>query len=220
MATARKTTKTKTTKRKSKYSDEQIAEFRRLDQERTDAADAVLEDPAALERMAVALRGASARVLGYSERNQALLWTQASEQGFRLTDVDTARGWAGRGRSIRPECKFKGLRITAPRGDRTEDRKDKDGGGTDAPPKDTAPKESAGKDGAGEGGEKKRSPLFRMMSVFDIAQTQDAFADEPDGDAVGPRTAGEVADEDAELLRQAEDAEAFADELAGQQVTS
>ncbi|WP_367139283.1 hypothetical protein [Saccharothrix sp. HUAS TT1] len=205
MAGTRKKPAKRTTKRKSKWTPEQIAQFRAADEARAAAADAVLEDPAAMQRMEVALRGASARVRGYSPRNRALLWTQAAEQGFRLTDVDTPLGWARRGRAIHPDHKFKGLRITAPRGD-DEDKAQKDGASPEKPP--------TGQDAAGD---EKKQPRFRMTSVFDVAQTVDALADERDDDGTtGPRTADEVAAEDAELLRQAEDADAFAAALAGQ----
>jgi antirestriction protein ArdC len=95
----------------------------------------------------------SPKVLRYSLRNQALLVSQAKQRGMSLTDVDSFAGWKNRGRCVRKG--EHGLRIVAPKGtDTSED----------------AAQEQVISANENESDEKLRV-RFRMMTVFDISQT-------------------------------------------------
>jgi len=89
------------------------------------AGRAALRDPeqvAQHARRAVAEGAAS--LSRFSLRNQMLLWVQAEEKGISLTDVDTYKGWARRGR--KPARPRDYLLVTVPkRGSRkATDRQD------------------------------------------------------------------------------------------------
>lgn len=94
----------------------------------------------------------SPKILGYSLRNQAMLIAQASDRGIVLTDVDTFRGWVERGRCVRRG--ERGLRIVAPRG--IDDGEDADAESNSAEEEEE---------------EVEGRPVFRMVAVFDISQT-------------------------------------------------
>lgn len=135
---------------RKQYTDEEIAGFQKKTDDLNDRADAIMDNPSGPEMTAIAaaLPQVSARIQGYSPRNQVLLFMQAAEQGFTLTDVATARQWRELGRPVRPDQKWCGLRIAAVKGSDTEHVNDGKGG--------VAVKERI---------------LFRMISVFDISQT-------------------------------------------------
>ncbi|MEV6967562.1 hypothetical protein AB0M47_20905 [Hamadaea sp. NPDC051192] len=156
-STRRKTTKG-TGRRASRYTPEQIEQFKAADAALTARADDALADPAGRMVTAVITRtlagGLSARILGYSLRNQALLMTQAEDLGIELSDVDTGKGWRARGRAVvdrRP------MRIVRPKG-------------RDARPEDqAADAEPVEQDGDGD----QAGPVrFRMMTVYDVSQTE------------------------------------------------
>jgi hypothetical protein len=155
----------RTTKRRGRstwYSAEQrearaAADARLFDQSTDDLADPELIE----RRMREALSGASSRVLGYSLRNQMLLFAQAEERGIRLRDVDTFKGWRQRGWQVRRG--EQGLRIVRPVGlDKAESDPDHD------EPDHTS------------GSEQDEAPRvrFRFMTVFDIAQTDQIVSDD------------------------------------------
>jgi N-terminal domain of anti-restriction factor ArdC len=119
-------------------------------------AGALLADPDAVAAMVTRLVtvSRSPKVLRYSLRNQALLVSQAEQRGISLTDVDSFAGWKNRGRCVRKG--EHGLRIVAPKGtDTSEDAKQEEVTNT----KDT-----------NESSEELRM-RFRMMTVFDVSQT-------------------------------------------------
>ena len=153
-------TTTRNKPRRSSYTPEQRAERARLDAELLDrAAEKLAGDESVIgDWIRDAVTGMSPRILGYSLRNQMLLMDQAADRGIVLRDVDTFRGWKRRGRSVRKGTQ--GLRIIRPVGITDDDAS----GNTD----DEAP---APAQPAGDGDEKATRPLFRMMVVFDISQT-------------------------------------------------
>lgn len=146
---------------------EEIAERRASDRELGQLVADIIDDPAAVSQMQAALGagGVSAKVLGYSPRNQAMLLTQCEARGIRLVDVDSPAGWRKRGRKIRPHVA--GLRIVAPRGEITDNTPDATGLDT-APARDTAAPPGPG-DTAQDTGQD--TVLFRMISVFELSQT-------------------------------------------------
>jgi len=158
--------------RRSRYSEAEQAERAAHDAHVSAVADQVLTDPAAVAQLIRQLGGSctSPRVLRYSLRNQILVHTQARDRGIALVDVDSVRGWRQRGRGVRRG--ERGLRIVAPMGtDAAADTPE----GAEAQPADPVA-ESTGR------------PLFRMVSVFDISQTDgaDNAADNAAGNAGGP----------------------------------
>ncbi|GAA1616570.1 hypothetical protein GCM10009789_83240 [Kribbella sancticallisti] len=163
------TTKTRRKTRKT-YTDEQRQAFQERHAALAAEADAALTDPELGARVA-ALLGGGSRLLSYSLRNQALLMKQAAERGMSLHEVDTFKGWQSRGRQVRKG--EKGLQIVRPRG--------RDGGQepneADAVEAIVLPREEAA--GEEEGGKTR----FRVMTVFEISQTEgpeetDVIADE------------------------------------------
>ncbi len=154
------------TRRTSRYTDEQRAERARQDGELLDRAARTLAGDAQVigDFVRQAVGGMSSRILGYSLRNQMLLMDQAADRGMRLTDVDTFRGWLGRGRCVRRG--EQGLRIIRPVGTIGEDAK-----GNDDP---EAPDHQAENEEARAG-----RVLFRMMVVFDLSQTDVAEGADP-----------------------------------------
>jgi antirestriction protein ArdC len=97
---------------------------------------------------------------GYSERNSLLLAMQAAERGLVVTDVDGYRAWQGRGRQVRKG--ETGLRILAPAGN-----------GMTKAEQQAAEAEETRLQAAGEpaGEQPKRRQYFRLVSVFDVSQT-------------------------------------------------
>ncbi len=139
------------------YSPEQRDAREQADRVLRERARELLADPAAVAAMVTQLVtvSRSPRVLGYSLRNQALLVGQARERRMTMTDVDSFRGWRDRGRCVRTG--ERGLRIVAPRGTDTSE--------------DTEPAEEINPEaGPGEPGETSRARV-RMVTVFDISQT-------------------------------------------------
>lgn len=178
----RKTSK----KSKSRYSAEQVAGFRRRDTEIMNGSTDRLEDLDAVRRIAhqMASGGVSLRILSYSVRNQILLHDQADERGFRLTDVDTAKGWRSRGRHIkRGET---GLRLVRPV---TKQAKDEEPGTDrgDAEPEQAEAEEQ--EDASDE--ETARKPKFRTGVVFDVSQTAEIPPEDSDECADCTAEAGE-----------------------------
>lgn len=151
---------------------EEVAERRAADRELSQLVNEVLDDPAVLSRMQATLDtgGVSAKVLGYSPRNQAMLLAQCEARGIRLVDVDSPGGWRARGRKIRPHVA--GLRIVAPRGEtRTESRGDPSAAVTHTganTSRDT--NGDTGRDAGADTGQD--TVLFRMISVFELSQTE------------------------------------------------
>lgn len=118
-------------------------------------AGALLADPDAVAAMVAQLVtvSRSPKVLRYSLRNQALLISQAEQRGMNLTDVDSFAGWKNRGRCVRKG--EHGLRLVAPKGtDTSEDTK----------------QEEVISANENESSEELRM-RFRMMTVFDVSQT-------------------------------------------------
>ncbi|WP_143229950.1 DNA methyltransferase family protein [Actinophytocola xanthii] len=166
-------------RQRGKYqaSPEEVAERRASDRELSQLVHEVLDDPAAVSRMQDSLSagGVSAKVLGYSPRNQAMLLTQCEARGIQLVDVDSPAGWRKRGRKVRPHVA--GLRIVAPRGEtRTAatDATARTAPGTpavaNAPSTDGGTGSGAGGDTGGESSQD--TVLFRMISVFELSQTE------------------------------------------------
>jgi hypothetical protein len=150
--------------RSSRYSEQQRAARAAADAELFDQSTADLADPELIERrMRAALSGMSPRILGYSLRNQMLLFSQAEQRGMSLRDVDTFKGWCQRGRQVRRG--EQGLRIVRPVG------LDK-GSDTEAEPDHDERDRSTG-------GEQDEAPRvrFRFMAVFDISQTDEVVAE-------------------------------------------
>ncbi|MEV6350980.1 ArdC family protein [Actinoplanes sp. NPDC051851] len=176
-----------TRRRASRYTDEQVAEYRRRDAEIMDSSTARLEDGDTVRRFAhqMATGGVSDRVLSYSVRNQILLHTQAEERGFRLTDVDTAKGWRTRGRHIKKG--ETGLRLVRPV---TKQPKDADpAAGQAEPQRDAEERDEA--DDEGDGDEKTRKPKFRTGVVFDLSQTAEIPPENSDACAECEAEAGQ-----------------------------
>ncbi|MFD1049720.1 ArdC-like ssDNA-binding domain-containing protein, partial [Kibdelosporangium lantanae] len=156
-------------RKKRTYTPEQIAEWEARDNALRAAVKDVLDDADAVTAIITRLmRVTSARVLGYSLRNQVMLYLQARERGFELTDVDTFAGWCKRGRVVREGQT--GLRIVAPRG--RDDKHDPDDDDTRSqPPTEPNP------DGQGD---KPKRGRFGMTKVFDVWQTTELTDDEHD----------------------------------------
>lgn len=175
MPAKRKTSTSKSGGKRRSYSPEEIAEFRRRDQEFLDKTTANLEDADHVRAYAerAARGGVSARVRNYSLRNQILLDVQATERGFVLTDVDTFVGWLARGYQV--QRGQSGLRVVAPR--RKDRPKDADpagdgSGSTEAEPDDDRD-DADDADDAGDGGTGEPKPpkrKFHTLTVFDVHQ--------------------------------------------------
>lgn len=151
------------------YSEEEKQARRLTDKKLRENADALLDDPeqvAAMFRVFAALPEGS-RVRSYSERNQALLFGQAEERGIALVDVDTFRGWRVRGRKVKKGAR--GLRIVAPKGHEQQSEQ------ADRP--DTAPITAPSTEPAPNGKDDGESLRFRMVSVFDVSQTEEAVTE-------------------------------------------
>lgn len=148
--------------RRRRPTDAERQQRRQRDRELRQAADELLQTPEQAAQLDTYLTTAavSARVRGYSLRNQALLYTQATARGIPLSDVATYRQWAEQGRQVRRG--EVGLRIVAPKGQqhRGEDTQAK--AETDADSADAAAEES---------GECSGRTRFRMTTVFDLSQT-------------------------------------------------
>lgn len=86
-----------------------------------------------------------------------MLTTQAEDRGMTLTDVDSFRGWIERGRCVRKG--ERGLRIVAPKG-------------TEPPDDDSAER-------ADQGDGEDIRVRFRMVTVFDLSQTEGIEDAEP-----------------------------------------
>ncbi|MBN1172645.1 MAG: hypothetical protein JXA67_10775 [Micromonosporaceae bacterium] len=172
----------KSTRRTSRYTPEEIAAWRQRDRDVMNRSTEYLEDGPSVRRFA---RNAtdgqvSARILGYSLRNQMLLERQAEEHGFRLTDVDTLRGWRDRGRKVRRG--ETGLRLIRPVGKDTKDA-DPDASPTEEPERD---EDAEDRDDSTEDEPKVK---FRTGVVFDIAQTD---ATEPEDTDACPQCTAEA----------------------------
>jgi hypothetical protein len=173
----RKSTAGKTaTGRRSRWSPQQIEEWRRRDREIMGNSTDYLENADRVRQFAknAASGGVSARILGYSLRNQILLEKQAAELGFDLTDVASAKEWRTRGRRVKAEWYGQGLRLVAPKG---KQQKDAD---PDAEPEhDTDADDTENEnDGDDQDAEKTPKTRFRTVAVFDLAQTEAIPADE------------------------------------------
>lgn len=153
-------------RRRGKYTatPEERAERAEADRELREHGEELLKDPATVDRITATLtaNGASAKVLGYSPRNQALLLAQCEARGIRLVDVDTVNGWRTRGRKVRRGVV--GLRIVAPMG--SDDRADT----ATKPPEEPAPVDTT----PAAVGDTDTNVLFRMLSVFEQSQTDPA----------------------------------------------
>ncbi|MGW4241846.1 hypothetical protein [Nocardia sp. NPDC004722] len=170
-------------KSRSRYTPEQIAEWRAEEKATADHVDAQLSDPAAVAAMiATAVRIPCGRFLRYSLRNQALILRQAEQRGFTVTDIDTATGWRARGRYPAQPA----LKISAPKG--READADTDGQDAAGP---VLLEIVEGGETAEEGEGRTR---FRMRKVWDISQT--AGIEDFDGE---PATVEPVADPAAVL---------------------
>ncbi len=146
---------------------------RQADQALRENAQAVLDDEHRLAAMDTSLTSASERIRNYSDRNRALLYTQAQERGIKLSEVATFKQWREHGRQVRKG--EKSLRITAPKG--TEERRDAD--------EETGDK---GMRPEGEDGQQQQpaeEKRFRMIAVFDRSQTDEL----DEADAVDTRDA-------------------------------
>lgn len=149
----------------------------------------LLADPAAVAAMVRQLVevSRSPKTLRYSLRNQAMLTGQAEAREMTLTDVDSFKGWLNRGRCVRRG--ERGLRIVAPKGTETE-AADEAGECAAADKPAAVPAQATGENTE----EKAPKTRFRMMTVFDIAQTEGA----EDVETVG---AAKVVPNPAALLR-------------------
>lgn len=146
------------------------------DKQLRDTADRFLEDPQRVGLMTTALTTASPRVQSYSQRNQALLYTQCQDRGIALTDVATYRQWAERGRQVRKGQRA--LRIVAPAG------RPADEGSTDSAQQADQPNEDI-TENEQDHGEQRR---FRMISIFAHAQTEPIEPLEPTATLEAPTT--------------------------------
>ncbi|WP_433635621.1 hypothetical protein [Nocardia sp. CA-120079] len=153
---------------KHQYTAEEITAFKAADEARYDKADAALDDPGYIAGIIGHAGGlVCARLLRYSLRNLTLIYKQAEELGITVTDIDSAKGWRLRGRTPNQDP----LRVVAPgKRNKRDKRNDADSAGSDAQPGDNRDDSSD-----------KRRPRFRMISVYDISQTEplEDFADEP-----------------------------------------
>lgn len=142
-----------TTKRKRRYSADEVAAAKERDAQLADTATATLADPAEMTTIADWLLTVQPSIRAKSLRNQALLFKQAQARGTTVTDVRSFRQWMEAGR-----CPLKGTnyRITAPRGTEADDSAQDD---------DTVPAAEAGDQ------ETPTKTRFRMVPVFDIADT-------------------------------------------------
>lgn len=153
--------KAKTARREA--SDERRAQL-------ADLAREALADPALGARIAAMLTaGAAPKMFRYSVRNQALLARQADERGITLSDVDTYKGWAARGRQVRRG--EKGLQIVRPSGRKAKDADAKAAAGK---------AEETAQDGEKEQGKTR----FCLMTVFDRSQTDGIEGFEAEAPAV------------------------------------
>lgn len=163
-------TKTRRKTRKT-YTPEQRQAAQQRDAALAADADAALRDPELGARVA-ALLGGGRRLLTFSLRNQGLLMKQTAERGMPLHEVDTYRGWQDRGRQVRDG--EKGLKIVRPRGSDVA----KESAESDDVEAIVLPRGDAAEHGE-EGGKTR----FRIMTVFEISQTDgpeefDAITDE------------------------------------------
>jgi hypothetical protein len=160
------------TKHRTKYTEEQRVARDAADAAIRDNATELLTDPDAVAAMVSHLMTTnSSKLLRYSMRNVAMLTTQAEERGMPLTDVDSFRGWIERGRCVRKG--ERGLRIVAPKG-------------TEPPGDDSAEQ-------ADQGDGEDIRVRFRMVTVFDISQTEGIEDAEP--------VDGEIINDPAAVLR-------------------
>jgi len=145
-------------KHQTKYTEEQRVARDTADAAIRDNATELLTDPDAVAAMVSHLMTTnSPKLLRYSMRNAAMLTTQAEERGMTLTDVDSFRGWIERGRCVRKG--EQGLRIVAPQG-------------TEPPGDDSAEQ-------ADQGDGEDIRVRFRMVTVFDLSQTEGIEDAEP-----------------------------------------
>jgi len=145
------------------FTPEQRQEREQADKQLREQARELLADPDAVAAMVEQLItvSRSPKVLRYSLRNQAILTKQVEARGMTLTDVDSFRGWLERGRCVRKG--EKALRVVAPKG--------REGGESDeeAEAGETTPAQGGEQTGDGEAEGRVR---FRMVTVFDISQTE------------------------------------------------
>lgn len=146
------------TSRRRQYTPEEISQFKANDNALMDRADEALSDPDGRMVAAVVEYAAnghlSPRFFTYSLRNQAMLIQQAEDLGIVLSDVGTRKHWRELGHTIidnRP------MRIVRPRG-------------RNAAADDQADNEQH--DGDQAEGEESESIRYRMMTVFDVSQTE------------------------------------------------
>jgi hypothetical protein len=161
----------KTIKR-SRYTAEQRAAAQRRDQHATAIGEALFADAAAFGvRVAGLVDGQRGpKLLSYSPRNLALLMAQADERGMQLREVDTLNGWRARGRRVRKGSA--GLRIVRPVGTDNAAQTDETAPAAVVAVATTEPADE-------------QRPRFRMMSVFELSQTDPAETDVAvDGPAV------------------------------------
>ncbi|MEU3458272.1 ArdC family protein [Micromonospora sp. NPDC006766] len=183
-STARKTPSRQSGTR-SRCSDAERAAWRERDDEVKRQSTEYLERAEAVRSFAThaATGGVSARILGYSLRNQLLLHEQAAERGFVLSDVETGNGWRQRGRHIKKG--ETGLRLIKPRGN---GKKDAD---TAEPDTSNEPDENAEADDGDDASETPSRPKFVTVAVFDIAQTAEIPPEERDACPACPAQPGE-----------------------------
>ncbi|WP_280299267.1 ArdC-like ssDNA-binding domain-containing protein [Nocardia abscessus] len=155
--------------RRKKYSEEERAARQAADEQIREGGNELLSDPEAVAVMVAQLaRLTCPKLLRYSLRNVALLFNQAADRDMTITDVDSFKGWAARGRHV---CKGeKALRIVAPKG--SEEGEAAEGEASEQPAEPAAEADA-------EGGNFR--VRFRMVPVFDIAQTEgiEDFEGEP-----------------------------------------
>lgn len=169
MATA---TKPKKSTRKTYSQADRDARRAADDAIREDAAE-LLGDPEQVAQMIAQLaRLTSPKLLRYSLRNVALIFKQAADRGVTVTDVDTFKGWRQRGRGVRKG--ERGLRIVAPKGRQAAEGTD---GEAAEAPAEVIEVDTTG--GEGEGAPARAR--FRMITVFDVSQTEgiEDFEGEP-----------------------------------------
>ncbi|GAB2454135.1 ArdC-like ssDNA-binding domain-containing protein [Nocardia tengchongensis] len=162
------------TRRRRSYTPEQRAARDAADDAIKAEGLALLADPDAVSTLVTRLATLTApsMVCRYSLRNHALLDKQAAARGMTLSDVGSVKDWNARGRGIRKG--ETGFRIVAPKG-REEVP------GSDTPPADAEPITEPADNGDNGDGETATRTRYRMVSVFDIAQTVgiEDFDDEP-----------------------------------------
>lgn len=155
--------------RRKKYSEADRAARAAADEAIREGGDELLSDPEAVAAMVAQLaRLTCPKLLRYSLRNVALIFKQAADREMTVTDIDSYKGWRARGRHVRKG--EKGLRIVAPKGSEEGETTDSE---TSEQPAEPASEADA------EGGSFR--VRFRMVPVFDIAQTEgiEDFEDEP-----------------------------------------